>query len=200
MSENEIKLKTIRIGFMGDSTVGKTSIIDSILGQEFTEDMNASLTNRYETKFKLENNEEIKLIILDNGGQERLRSITFNYMKSVHGIILTFDFTRRESFDNLTNWIDQIKENFYNPFIVLFGNKVDMDNHEWTVKSEDASKFAKEMGISYFETSAKTGQGINEGLSYLVNGIYTKIIGINDNNIKLDTKPNKNSNCAGNKK
>ena len=200
MSENKIKLKTIRIGFMGDTIVGKTAIINYILGQEFTEDMMTSLANIYETKFKLKNNEEIKLIIFDNGGQERFRSNTFNFMKSVHGIILTFDFTSRNSFDNLTDWLDQIKENLNNPLIVLFGNKVDMDRDKWEVTSEEIRDFAKKIGIAYFETSAKKGQGINEGLSYLVNGIYTKIIGIDDNNIMLESKPNKNSNCAGNKK
>ena len=202
MSENKIKLKTIRIGFMGDTIVGKTAIINYILGQEFTEDMMTSLANIYETKFKLKNNEEIKLIIFDNGGQERFRSNTFNFMKSVHGIILTFDFTSRNSFDNLTDWLDQIKENLNNPLIVLFGNKVDRDNHEWTVTSEEASKFAKEKRIAYFETSAKTGQGINEGLSYLVNKIYDKLMEYDDKKIDLNNiKPNNNkSNCAGNKK
>ena len=70
-----------------------------------------------------------------------------------------------------------------------------------TVTSEEASKFAKEKGFAYFETSAKTGQGINEGLSYLVNSIYYKLKGIDDKKIDLNNrKPNNNSNCAGNKK
>ena len=185
---------------MGDSAVGKTAIIDSILGQEFTEEMLCTYSNKDETKFKFNNNEDIKLIIFDHGGQERFRSGIFAFMKSVDGIILTFDFIRRESFNNLTNWLDQIKENLNNPLIVLFGNKVDRDNHEWTVTSEEASKFAKEKRIAYFETSAKTGLGINEGLSFIVNGIYNKKMGIDDNKIMLGTKPNNNSKCAGNKK
>ena len=202
MSENKIKLKTIRIGFMGDSAVGKTAIIESILGLEFNLDMLTTYSERYETKFKLKNNEDIRLIILDNGGQERFRSGTFNFMKSVHGIILTFDFTKRKSFDNLNEWLEGIKENITNPFIVLFGNKVDMDNYNLEITSEEASKFAKEKGFAYFETSAKTGQGINEGLSYLVNKIYDKLMEYDDKKIDLNNiKPNNNkSNCAGNKK
>ena len=202
MSENKIKLKTIRIGFMGDSAVGKTAIIESILGLEFNLDMLTTYSERYETKFKLKNNEDIRLIILDNGGQERFRSGAFSFMKSVHGIILTFDFTKRKSFDNLNEWLEGIKENITNPFIVLFGNKVDMDNYNLEITSEEASKFAKEKGIAYFETFAKTGQGINEGLSYLVNKIYDKLMEYDDKKIDLNNiKPNNNkSNCAGNKK
>ena len=200
MEDNINELTLIRIGFLGDTLVGKSAIIKFIIGQEFNEDISLMLSDKHEIKFKVKNNKEIKLYIFDYLGQERYRSNALTFMKSVQGIILTFDLTQRESFNNLINRLEDIKENLNDPLIVLFGNKADMDREDWKVTSEEASKFAKEMGIAYFETSAKTGQGINEGLSYLVNDIYNKIIKISDNNIKLDTKPNKNSNCAGNKK
>ena len=200
MEDNINELTLIRIGFLGDTLVGKSAIIKFIIGQEFNEDISLMLSDKHEIKFKVKNNKEIKLYIFDYLGQERYRSNALTFMKSVQGIILTVDLTQRESFNNLINRLDDIKENLNDPLIVLFGNKADMDREDWKVTSEEASKFAKEMGIAYFETSAKTGQGINEGLSYLVNDIYNKIIKISDNNIKLYIKPNKNFNCAGNKK
>ena len=200
MEDNKVKIKAIRIGFLGDSPVGKTAIIYSILGLEFSENIGLTITDKYETKFKLKNNEDIKLIIFDTAGQERFKSIAFKYMFLAHGIILTFDFTRRESFAHLSDWLEGIKENLKEPLIILFGNKVDIDKNKWTVTSEEVREFAGEKEIAYFETSAKTGEGINEGLSYIVNKIYNKLMGIDDNNIMLNQKPNNNSNCAASKK
>ena len=71
-------------------------------------------------------------------------------------------------------WLAEINENLANPLVVLFGNKTDLEKDKWQVTSEEASKFAKEKGIAYFETSAKTKIGVNEGLSYIVNRVYNK--------------------------
>ena len=92
-----------------------------------------------------------------------------NYMKSAQGIILIFDFTQKKSFDDLNSWLVLIKDDLVDPLIVIFGNKIDIEKDKWEVTSEEANKFAKEKGIAFFETSAKTGKGINEGLSYFVN-------------------------------
>ena len=141
------------------------------MGLEFIPEMIMTIgSDKKEMKFKLKNNEDIKLYIWDVCGAERQRIIAINHMKAIHGIMLVFDFTIKTSFDNL----NLIKDNLCDPLIILIGNKVDMDKDKWEVTSEEASKFAKEKGIVYFETSAKTGQGINEGLSYIVNGTYDK--------------------------
>ena len=126
-------------------------------------------------------------------------------MKAVQGIILIFDFTRKKSFDDLNVWLELINDNLDNPFIVLFGNKIDTEKDNWEVTSEESKNFAKKIEIAFFETSAKTGQGINEGLSYIANSIYDKILNKGDQNIIIDNnndkiKSNKNSNCPGNKK
>ena len=134
-----------------------------------------------------------------------MKSVVMNTMKTVKGILLTFDVTKRESFDNLNSWLELIKDNLENPLIVLFGNKVDIEKDKWKVTSEEACILAKEKGFAYFECSAKIGQGINEGLSYIANLIYCKMKGIDEKNIIINIndlmeKPNKDSNCPGNKK
>ena len=212
MEKNKINISIIKIVLLGDTLVGKTAIIGSILGLE--DNLNTLATGgcfSYDIKFKLKNNEEKKLIIYDVGSNYARRLGNY-YMRGVKGIILIFSFNRRESFNNLNIWIDFIKENITNPVIVLFGNHADIEKDKWEVTSEESSKFAKENGIAYFEISAKTGKGINEGLSYIVNEVYDKLVenigekgkDKNNKNIMIGNnnkiKSNKNSNCAGNKK
>ena len=102
-------------------------------------------------------------------------------------------------------WLKSIKENLNVSSIILFGNKADLNKSEWQVTSEEANKYAKEKGIPYFEVSAKTGRGLNEGLLYIVNEIYDKKFDSKDNNI-IKIKENdiekgkKNSDCVRNKK
>ena len=202
MEENKIKISGIKIELLGDTEVGKTATMNSILGLEFKNEMIMTIgTDKSQTKFKLKNNEDIKLVIRDTSGDEFRRSIAMHCMKAVHGIMLIFDFTIKKSFEDLNIWLNKIKDNLNDPLIVLIGNKVDINRDSWKVTSEEASKFAKEKGIAFFETSAKTGQGINEGLSYIVNEIYDKLMRMDNKKIDLNNiKPNKNSNCPGNKK
>ena len=72
-------------------------------------------------------------------------------------------------------WIEKIKEIFEYPRIILLGNKADINKEEWQVSSEEAKKYAEKLNLKYFETSAKTKQGINEGFSYIINDAYDKI-------------------------
>ena len=204
MKKNELTI--IRIGLLGDSSVGKSAIVNTFFGNEFGGDLLATIgSDKSEKLLKLKNKENIRLIIWDASGVERMKNVVMTTMKAVKGILLTFDVTKRESFDNLNSWLELIKNNLENPLIVLFGNKVDIEKDKWKVTSEEACILAKEKGFAYFECSAKTGQGINEGLSYIANGIYCKMKGIDEKNIIINIndlmeKPNKDSNCPGNKK
>ena len=84
-------------------------------------------SDKSEKLLKLKNKENIRLIIWDASGAERMKSVVMNTMKAVKGILLTFDVNKRESFDNLNSWLELIKDNLENPLIVLFGNKVDIE-------------------------------------------------------------------------
>ena len=168
---------SIKIGLLGDSGVGKTNIINSILDVGFNEDEISTIGSyKFTIKILLKKENKVKLIIWDSSGQERFRSIVLNNLKNVEGIILVFDVTNRKSFENIDEWLRLIKENIeQNPDIILFGNKADVEKEKWKVTKEEIKQYLKKMKLDYFEISTKINQGINEGLFYLTNNLYDKL-------------------------
>ena len=92
----------------------------------------------------------------------------------MHGIVLVADLTNKVSFNNIKMWLQNIQENLHDPCLVLFGNKADYPKDKWEVTSEEAKKYAEDNKLVYFETSAKTKQGIIEGIAYIANQAYKK--------------------------
>ena len=207
MDENKIALKVAKIALLGDSTVGKTSICLTYKGIEFKENTLFTIgTDKFDKIIKIENGKEIKLVIWDTAGQERFRSIALSAIKSVNGIILVADLTKKESFINIKMWLEDIQNNFNNPSLVLFGNKADLTEKR-QVSSEEAKKYAEDNKLVYFETSAKTNQGINEGFAYIANQAYKKaeqkLNSGKSKNIEIgkdEIKETESSKCCGSKK
>jgi small GTP-binding protein len=179
MSEKKIKRKVIRITMLGDSAVGKTSLISKFLNQNFDENYLTTIgKDKLEKKVVMKDGNEIKLIIWDTAGQERFHSIATSTIKGSHGIILTFDLTKRSSFNSLESWLNDIKENSNEVPVVIFGNKCDLfENYE--VENEEAKKFAKEHNLQYFETSAKQNVNVQEGFNSIAEIAYEKYSGNN---------------------
>ena len=196
MTDKKVALKAIKIGLLGDSQVGKTALCRALMNYDFDPEIISTIGNiKLETRFELKDGNEIKLILWDSAGQERFRSVALNTLKAVKGIILVFDVTLKASFDNVNSWLNEISENLNDPCLVLFGNKIDRDKDEWEVTQEEAKKFAEERNLTYFETSAKTKEGLKEGFSYIVNEAYEKIKGnsnANNNVIVLENKEDEN--------
>ena len=176
MANANIETKAVKVALLGDTEVGKTAICHSFLGVEFILGGTTTVgVDRLDKKIKLKNSKEIKLIVWDTAGQERFRSAAFKTIKSVQGIALVFDVTNRKTFDNVNLWLEEIKEHFDNPCLVLLGNKVDIEKEKWEVTKEEIEQFAKKKNMAYFETSAKTSKGINESFVHLANIAYDKI-------------------------
>ena len=192
MSEKKIKRKVIRITMLGDSAVGKTSLISKFLNQNFDENYLTTIgKDKLEKKVVMKDGNEIKLIIWDTAGQERFHSIATSTIKGSHGIILTFDLTKRSSFNSLESWLNDIKENSNEIPVVIFGNKCDLfENYE--VENEEAKKFAKEHNLQYFETSAKQNVNVQEGFNSIAEIAYEKYSGNNSLDLnKPKQKPDK---------
>ena len=166
--------KTCQILLIGDSSVGKTSLIQRYANGIFKEEYLATVGLDYYTKQEMINDITVLVKLWDTAGQERFKALTPNYFRNAEGVVLAYDVTNSESFDNLKFWINSIKSNLgeKNIFIpiIIIGNKIDMEDMR-DITKEDASKFAKENNYKYFETSAKTGQGVDEAIRDLVNQI-----------------------------
>ena len=166
MTENSMdtsyQMSRQKIIFTGDSGVGKTSIINSIMGQKFSPEYEPSIGVDFFSKTLRYKGRLIKLQIWDSAGQEKFRSLIPNYIRGSSLIFLIFAINNKESFEHLNEWINFIT-NIENGNIVIVGNKIDLkDSREIT--KEEAEKFCQEKKYDYFEVSAKEGTNINSFL------------------------------------
>ena len=205
MADENINRTVIKIALLGDSRVGKSTIVNKFINLDFKDDLLSTIgSDRFETKFTLKNGEKIKLIIWDTAGQERFRSIALKALKAVQGVILVFDLSNRDTFENVNKWIETANENLKTPNLVLFGNKADLDKTTWKVTKEEAEDFAQKLNMKYFETSAKTRQGLEDGFSSITNDTYNRIKDTKDGEggvqIKKDDDDEYVVGCFGKKK
>ena len=162
-----------KILLVGDSTVGKTCFLLRYVDDSFLDLHMATIGLDYRLKtLILEEQKIVKVQLWDTAGQDKFRAITRNYYKGASGIILIFDVTNVKSYENIKKWINEIKEEISEKVaIVLIGNKID-NVQERKISREQGDKLASEIGVKFFETSAKTGEGINESVFFLVKKIF----------------------------
>ena len=118
---------------------------------------------------------DIRIQIWDTAGQETYRSITRTYYKSSTCAFIIYDITDRKSFSNISSWLDECKEMCYKDILIcLVGNKTDLEEKR-VVSKEEGQKFADDNGLLFFETSAKSGENIEEMFNKCTEDIVTKI-------------------------
>ena len=153
---------------IGDSTVGKTSILSRFTEGTFSPNYLATVGLDFFTKDEYFNNKIVRIKIWDTAGQERYNALTQGFFRNAHGILIVYDVTNSETFDNLKYWVQSIHTHLGekgNVKVIIIGNKIDLKRE---IKKEDAQKYAEENGYKYFETSALSGEGIEESIKYLV--------------------------------
>ena len=162
-----------KVLLLGDSTVGKTCFLMRFTENTFQEIHMSTIGLDYRfKKMTLENQEVATVQIWDTAGQDRFRAITKNYYKGAHGILLIYDVTNQKSFDNVKNWVGQIRENASEKAIIyIVGNKVDDTAHR-VVSKEQGEETAKEFNLKFYEASAKEDINIAPTFQALVNDIY----------------------------
>ena len=159
-----------KILIIGESGVGKTCFLLRYAENSFV--ANHLLTIGIDFKIKVIEIEgkSIKLQIWDTAGQDRFRTITKTYYKGSHGVILVYDVCDERSFGNVKNWVNQIEQNAKSSICkVLVGNKC--DKAERVITEEQGRKLAEEYNMKFYETSAKTGQNVEEAFTYLTREI-----------------------------
>ena len=150
---------TFNILLLGDSSVGKTSLMIRFTDQKFEENSSATVGIEFKNKEIQINDKTIKLHILDTAGQEKYKSVAKNFIRKGEGIIFTFDLTYKESFESIKRWLndaDGVNEDYQR---ILVGNKYDLPDK--IINKEIAEKLAQKYNMKYFETSAKDGTNVD---------------------------------------
>ena len=121
------------------------------------------------------NGKNVKIQIWDTAGQEAFQAITRTYYKGAIGALLVYDITRRETFTHVTKWLDDVRTNSSkNVTVILIGNKKDLEDKR-QVSYEEGEAFAKENGLMFLETSAKTAYNVVEAFNLSAQCILNNI-------------------------
>ena len=170
-SSNDSDL-VFKILLLGDSEVGKSCFLMRYSENVFIENYITTIGLDYKLKtVKLDTGKTIKVQLWDTAGQDKYRTIAKNYYKGSHGILLLYDITKQSSFDNIREWVRDIKEEVSEKAIIfLIGNKIDMDEQRKITK-EKGEELAEEYKIPFFEASAKSGENVDEVFKALYNKI-----------------------------
>ena len=161
---SQIRLKLLIIG---DSAVGKTSMLLKYTDNFFPESHLATIGVEFKTKEVEYNGYKIELQIWDTAGQERFKSITKSFFRNANGIIFVYDITQKNSFKNVKDWIKDSEANDYGFQRILVGNKIDLQNKR-EVLLEDAKEWADKKNLEVIEASAKTGANIDKAVMKLI--------------------------------
>jgi len=160
---------------IGDAGVGKSSLLLRFADNTFTESFISTIGVDFKIRTLDIGGTTVKLQIWDTAGQERFRSVTRSYYRNAAGCILLYDITSRESYNHLSTWLNDARAlSTLELVIVLVGNKSDRQEKR-EVTFLEASRFAQENDLLFVETSAKTGEGVEEVFLHCAKTILNKI-------------------------
>ena len=195
--EDKITFKVITIG---DSDVGKTSIIRRYIYNIFDENSMSTVGLNFSFKeIKLKNGMKVNLKLIDTAGQEKYKSLAKSYYKNCDGVLFVFDYSSLRTFEDISEWIKLFEENNGNMNLpkYLVGNKCDLEN---IVTQEEIDKFLNETKYKFKRTSASKGENIEELFHEITEDIWENYLNSGDKEQKLKLikkykAPKKRSNC-----
>lgn len=166
----------IKLLLIGDSGVGKSCLLLRFSDDSFTTSFITTIGIDFKIKTIELDGKRIKLQIWDTAGQERFRTITTAYYRGAMGILLVYDVTDEQSFQNIRNWIRNIDQHAAeNVDKILVGNKCDMSS-EKVVETSRGQSLADEYSIKFFETSAKSNINVVEGFTAIATDIKKRLM------------------------
>ena len=183
---------TINCMLIGDSETGKSSFLIRYVRNNFSDIFLTTIGLDKEIKIYQHMDKKYRLILWDTAGQERFKSLPKKYFQNADGILLLYDVSKKDTFEHVKNWIEDIKFNLNEERktnIYLIGNKLDLERN---VTREEGLEMARELGIKYFECSNKLNININEIMAHMIMDC--------SEGIKKEKKENKLKNNRKNKK
>ncbi|KAL9556451.1 Ras-related protein Rab6 [Mucor bainieri] len=195
-------LRKYKLVFLGEQSVGKTSLITRFMYDTFDSTYQATIGIDFLSKTMYLEDKTVRLQLWDTAGQERFRSLIPSYIRDSSVAVIVYDMSNKESFLNTSKWIDDVRaERGNEAIVVLVGNKTDL-NEKREVTTEEGEKRAKDLGVMFVETSAKAGHNVK----MLFRKIAQALPGINGNNsndeksqmqkINLSNSSSEASGCA----
>ncbi|XP_050212241.1 ras-related protein RABA4c-like [Mercurialis annua] len=161
-----------KIVLIGDSAVGKSQLLARFARNEFNLDSKATIGVEFQTKTLTIDHKTVKAQIWDTAGQERYRAVTSAYYRGAVGAMLVYDITKRQSFDHVAKWLEELRGHADNNIVImLVGNKSDLGSLR-AVPTEDAKEFAQKESLFYMETSALESINVESAFISVLTEIY----------------------------
>ncbi|CAM4729531.1 hypothetical protein ABG768_002863 [Culter alburnus] len=155
-------LRKFKLVFLGEQSVGKTSLITRFMYDSFDNTYQATIGIDFLSKTMYLEDRTVRLQLWDTAGQERFRSLIPSYIRDSTVAVVVFDITNVNSFQQTTKWIDDVRtERGSDVIIMLVGNKTDLADKR-QVSIEEGERKAKELNVMFIETSAKAGYNVKQ--------------------------------------
>ena len=146
----------IKVILIGNSGVGKTNLINIIMGNPFNEEQDATTASTFSGKNITIDKKKYKIFLWDTIGQEKFRQLTKMFFNGAKIVLFVYDVTNKESFEALPNWIKDVDEQIGPNYIRgVIANKIDLIYNE-EVNQEEGKEFANSIKAKFLMTSAKT--------------------------------------------
>ncbi|KAJ2002122.1 GTPase Ryh1 [Coemansia thaxteri] len=198
-------LRKYKLVFLGEQSVGKTSIITRFMYDTFDTTYQATIGIDFLSKTMYLEDHTVRLQLWDTAGQERFRSLIPSYIRDSSVALVIYDITNRESFSQTSKWIEDVRAERGNEVvIVLVGNKTDLSDAR-QVSTEEGDKRARDLNVMFMETSAKAAHNVKALFKKIAQALPGMDTGASDNNrtSMIDVALNANnqnavdgSNCA----
>jgi len=155
-------LRKFKLVFLGEQSVGKTSLITRFMYDSFDNTYQATIGIDFLSKTMYLEDRTVRLQLWDTAGQERFRSLIPSYIRDSTVAVVVYDITNVNSFNQTNKWIDDVRAERGNDVIImLVGNKTDLADKR-QVKIDDGEAKATELNVMFIETSAKAGYNVKQ--------------------------------------
>ncbi|XP_018526521.1 EF-hand calcium-binding domain-containing protein 4B isoform X2 [Lates calcarifer] len=188
--------RLFKVVLVGNSSVGKTSLLRSFCEGRFHPSTTATVGIDYSVKTLTLDNMQVAMQLWDTAGQERYRSITKQFFRKADGVVVMYDVTVEESFKAVQPWLTNVQDAAGEGIpVLLLGNKMDMDGGR-EVSFKEAEQLAYENKVMFFEVSAYTGKNVTESLTHLARVLMEQEDRVRDTTVILSAQPIKKKACC----